>query len=119
MITLASWHEPAKWRGEVWNAALGKMVMNGVEVQRIRVLQPTWDVVRGVKSGIVSPEQYTTAYRALLARRMPALRTWLAMLDPAQDITILCFCHEGTFCHRQLIAQILARHRPDINVMLR
>lgn len=71
----------------------------------------------------VSPEvqqaadaQYTKEYFSLLLSRWAEINTWLLSLSAEQDITLLCYCREGDFCHRHLIAQLVRKYRPDIPI---
>lgn len=82
---------------------------------RLDFLAPTWDLVMGYKRGRTW-EEYTTGYRALLAQRWAAVRSWLDGLDTSKDYTLLCYCSltPGKHCHRELLARMLERHRPDI-----
>lgn len=71
----------------------------------------------------VSPEiqaaadaKYTKEYFALLLSRWTSVQAWLLSLSPTEDITLLCYCREGDFCHRHLIAQLIRRYRPAIAI---
>jgi len=68
---------------------------------------PTWDMVMGVKDGTLSEEGYTEQYRALLDRSRRTHRAeWKALLGAGQ-VTLVCFCPPGAFCHRRLLALYL------------
>lgn len=82
----------------------------------IECLRPTQALVYGVKYQRQTDEWYTSGYRRLLATRWPAVSAWLASLSPDTHLTLTCFCRRGVFCHRSLIARMLAKHRPDIDL---
>lgn len=84
---------------------------------RLEFLAPTWDLVMAYKRGSTW-DDYTAGYRALLVQRWDLVRSWLDSLDPQTDYTLLCFCRPraGQHCHRELLARMLARHRPDITL---
>ncbi len=111
MIVLTHVNAPAL-SGRIFSTAIGRM-----RYPRIDCLAPTWDIVQGVKSGRITPEEYTARYRELMTARWPAVKQWLNGLQG--DETLLCFCRPGTFCHRQLIAKMIARHRPDLALEIR
>jgi hypothetical protein len=81
-------------------------------------LMPTWEMVRGYKAGRLSQDDYVHQYRDLLAERWADVEAWLASLDADQDVTLCCWEEAGHFCHRQLVALLVNRHRPDIDVIL-
>lgn len=78
---------------------------------------PTWEMVKASKAGVLSPEDYTTQYRALM---LASVRTHAKLWrDTAslEDVVLLCYCPAGKFCHRHLLAgyfeeYCLATHRP-------
>jgi hypothetical protein len=76
---------------------------------------PTWDMVNGWKKGNITNEQYSQKYYELLTERWNAsvdfCQSTLRLVDmvngtkemPARDVTFVCFCPPGTFCHRYLL----------------
>ena len=75
-----------------------------------KVLAPTWEMVRGYKG---NPSKfrsiYIGMYRAMLDSRavMPdTQRLLFGILARAvkEDVTFVCFCRSGAFCHRVLAA---------------
>jgi hypothetical protein len=81
-------------------------------------LAPTWAMVRGYNAARLSQADYVDQYRDLLAERWADVQVWLDSLDPEQDVTLCCWEPAGHFCHRQLVALLVRRHRPDIDVIL-
>lgn len=72
-------------------------------------LAPTWEIVMGVKSGKITPEQYEAEYMAMLEWRYftyPEFFDWLLSHD---QIAFGCYCVAGVFCHRHLITKFLSQ----------
>jgi uncharacterized protein YeaO (DUF488 family) len=56
---------------------------------------------------------YTQRYREQLASSWEQVKFWLDSLTPTENSTLLCWERQGEFCHRNLVAQMVQRHRPD------
>lgn len=115
MIVLCSVADRAAWRGTVYATTMKPIGA----LPLVECLRPTQEMVYGVKYRGWSDKRYETVYRALLRSRWPDVRTWLDTLRPEEDVTLLCYCRPGVYCHRHLIARMLARHRPDIPLDVR
>jgi uncharacterized protein YeaO (DUF488 family) len=74
-----------------------------------KIWAPTWDLVMGIKNGRISEKEYADQYYELLGVR------WEDSITNAQmrvfittakrtDVTVVCFCKSGDFCHRYLLA---------------
>lgn len=76
-----------------------------------KMFAPTWDMVNQVKDGSMSEEEYTDRYYKLLNSKWSgSFKTEvLSMVEKlkGEDITIVCFCATGKFCHRYLLANWL------------
>lgn len=77
------------------------------------VLAPTWNMVEDYKSGKLTQWDYTIKYFSLLMSRMSTIGDgWRNSLDlltlERTQITLVCFCPAGEFCHRILAARMLA-----------
>jgi len=80
------------------------------------VLAPTWDMVNGYKAQTLTQWDYAVQYFSLLMSRMTSLSGDLShgervMFDEIvtnrQQLTLVCFCPAGEFCHRVLAARML------------
>jgi hypothetical protein len=76
------------------------------------VLAPTWDMVNGYRTGKISQWDYALQYFSLLMVRMSTIGdSWRASFDDIvldrPQITLVCFCPAGQFCHRILAARML------------
>jgi len=112
MIVIASLHDKQRHRGQVYATTLKPVGA----LPLVECLRPTKDLVWGVKYRGMSGDWYIQGYRNLLVARWPAVSVWLASLTPEQDATFVCFCRPGVFCHRHLIARMLRKHRPDLEL---
>lgn len=123
MLALASWYEPQNWRGKllrISNTAgrrkgLKKSIYNwGV----VPCLIPDWSLVKAFRAGKITKEEYSEVYLSGLQEKWDEVFTWLNSLGNDKDITLLCHEREGVFCHRILVAEIVKKHRPDIQLAL-
>jgi hypothetical protein len=77
-----------------------------------RLLSPTWDMVLGVKRGVLSEVDYTGQYLDLLRYRYRHDRSgFICILTPenADAMTLACYCKPHTFCHRYLAVEVLEK----------
>jgi len=70
-----------------------------------QIFAPNWDMVMGVKQGRITNAQYTERYMNILNNVPQAYYDELAKYP---EITLVCFCPKGAFCHRVLLASHLA-----------
>ena len=69
-----------------------------------KILAPTWEMVRGVKNGTMSHNEYTKRYTDILFNVPDG---YVTELLKRSSITLVCFCKPYTFCHRYLAAIFL------------
>jgi len=97
--------------------------------RNIDQLAPKWFMVAGWKnwqsmnSGgelrypnfkLLDDKQYTWLYRKLLLEeRAVFLQNFLDRLEQVDSIALLCYCREGEFCHRRILAEMIREARPD------
>jgi len=82
-----------------------------------KLYAPTWQMVQGFKNKTVTEEEYTGQYYNLLVERWKQSEdfreTTMRLVNlfgkTDRDMTLVCFCPSGTFCHRHLLAEFL-RH---------
>jgi uncharacterized protein YeaO (DUF488 family) len=75
-----------------------------------KAFAPTWDMVMNSKSGLLSPSGYTIKFNELMRRSQESHpEIWAELLDQ-EEVVLVCFCAHGKFCHRHLLAKILADH---------
>jgi len=114
MIYLCSVYDTHQHKGTCYCTAVKPMS----KLATIECLVPRKDMVWGYRYHGLSEQDYTTQYFKLLSDRWNDVRTWLKSLSNDEDITLLCYCREGQFCHRTLIKRVINRYRPDITAIL-
>jgi len=81
-----------------------------------KLYAPTWAMVKGVKDGTLPEDWYTETYYNLLIDRWKThgheMIKLVEMVQgtanmPARDVTLVCFCPAGSFCHRYLLVNFL------------
>ena len=85
------------------------------------IFAPTWDMVRRYKEAVKlnkvveAIETYTTAYWTLMDYRLPNAGSTVSWILSRKEVTFVCFCPAGAFCHRVLISNLLDKNVPDIH----
>ena len=76
---------------------------------------PTWGMVRSYKAGIIDKAKYTELYHDMLAEvGVDSWRElWLQGKANDGELTFLCFCRDGQFCHTVLLIDWLVEHYPE------
>ena len=73
-----------------------------------KIFAPTWEMVNGLKNKTITETQYENLYHQ---RMTQSLRVngfwWFDTLLKRKQITLVCFCPSGHFCHRYLLSRIL------------
>lgn len=81
-----------------------------------KLYAPDWDMVTGFKTNNYTEEEYTGMYYKLLIDRWKTHGHEMIKLVeivngtpdmPARDLTLVCFCPAGSFCHRHLLVAFL------------
>lgn len=75
----------------------------------IKAFAPTWEMVLRYKSGVLSNVQYEEQYIALLRRSWRENRTEWQKLLRMSEVTLVCFCKPGNFCHRVLLGKVMEK----------
>ena len=115
MIVLCSISDRDAFKGYVYATTMKPIG----SLPLIECLRPTQELVYGIKYRGWTDAQYDDGYRKLLASRWAEVKAWLDYLSPDVDCTLVCYCRRGAYCHRHLIAKMLQKHRPDIELVIR
>lgn len=129
MITVCSIFDTQYFRGKVLRTSIGVMAgMDAYTDKECEWMYPEWWMVKGHKAGTVSDQEYKDAYRELLMgklvngvhvnSRQVQIKAWMDNLKVDEDLTLLCYCKEGAFCHRRILASMIRFYRPDIEVVV-
>lgn len=71
---------------------------------------PSWDMVMGYKNGTLSAEAYTGLYIPIMKKFFARNRYQIIdFLRNNNKIALACYCRQGDFCHRELLAMQLKR----------
>lgn len=70
---------------------------------------PTWDMVTGLKNGKINEDRYERDYRELMLESWNKFQHKWQELLAREEVTLVCFCSPGAFCHRLLLASYLER----------
>lgn len=71
---------------------------------------PTWDMVMKFKRGEMSESEYGRRYIDLLRKSYQTRPDAWQNLLSRPEVTLVCFCKAGDFCHRVLLAQLMRAH---------
>lgn len=72
----------------------------------------SWDLVMAYKSGNMSEQQYTKKYLSTLEYRYKHWPEHFKKAIAKREVTFVCFCAAGEFCHRLLIVKWLEERFP-------
>jgi uncharacterized protein YeaO (DUF488 family) len=70
---------------------------------------PSWDLVRRAKKNKISREEYKKEYLRLMRESFIKNREIWDWVLNQNEITFLCYCPSGKFCHRILLAYIFEK----------
>jgi len=77
-----------------------------------KLFAPNWGMVMAVKNhGTKAHQYYIDEYNNILTK-VPT-GAWEAMLD-TDVITLVCFCRQQDFCHRNLIVEYIVSKFPNV-----
>jgi len=77
-----------------------------------RSFAPTWNMVMGHKRGTLTDAQYTAQYTKILDSVSVEAWRWLYAQAVNGEVTLLCFCRDGGFCHTYLIMAYAVKKYP-------
>lgn len=77
---------------------------------------PSWSAVAQYKKDH-DEEAFIEAYREHVKAHGGEIKKWLNTLTPGAELYLCCWEREG-FCHRQLVAKLIRKLRPDLKVRL-
>lgn len=74
-----------------------------------RVFAPSWDIVTKVKAHEITPEQYTEQYTRMMRNSYVQNHARWMEVCQMERVAISCYCPEGVFCHRHVLADMFAQ----------
>ena len=103
------------WTARIWYKAKdGQLALNttiGSGKGLGAIFAPTWEMVRGSKSGAITWEEYTRQYIALMDQRFAENESSFRKVCESGDVVLKCYCGNTSkttqHCHRYLLTNIL------------
>lgn len=68
---------------------------------------PSWEMVRGIKNGEISEDQYTSLYLERMQRSVIENPDHWSTLLAMPEVAVSCYCGAGKFCHRHLLVDFI------------
>lgn len=99
-VQLSQWRTVAK---------LDIVLLNTTVKSGNKAFAPSWEIVMDVKRGVISTDEYTRVYHAMMEQSLQTnAKEWERVLG-IERVAVACYCQPGVFCHRHLLADIFER----------
>lgn len=113
MLYTASYFEPKHHYGKL--ISISRSVPKGFKVDgKLEFLAPNAQLLSLWKDKSIDETTYCQRYRLQLKESWQQVSSWLTSLDGSATMTLLCYEPSGAFCHRNLVALLVKKHRPDV-----
>lgn len=76
----------------------------------LQCFAPTWDMVRGIKSGELSEQEYTSQYVRLMETSQAHHPDQWRGLFLHDRLALACYCKAEWFCHRHLLKSMIINY---------
>lgn len=117
MIVLCSYFDSEGRDGK--RMQISNSVPRGVSVDGVvECLVPRWSIVKELKAGIISEDEFVKRYRIQLMNDWDRVKAWLMGLDAEENLVLMCWEKQGEFCHRILVGKMIEKWRSDIEVVV-
>lgn len=112
MLYFASYFEVQHQHG--LKIAISRSIPKDFKVDsKLQFLAPSPELLADWQEKRVDEAGYTQQYREQLKHSWDEVKAWLDRLDPKQHSTLLCWEAKNAFCHRNLVALLVQKHRSD------
>lgn len=112
MIYTASYFEPVHHHGKL--LSISRSIPKGFKVDgKLDFLAPNAQLLKDWQAKSIDEDEYCKRYRTQLKESWQQVADWLKSLDAKTTATLLCWEAKG-FCHRNLVAKLAQKHRPDV-----
>ena len=112
MLYTASYQEPAYHHGLL--LSVSRSIPKGFKTDgKLEFLIPCADLLVEYQATRLDEAEYIQCYREQIKQSWLEVKAWLDNLDPEQNQTLLCWEPKGKFCHRNLVAKLVQKYRPD------
>lgn len=113
MLYTASYFEPKNHHGVL--LSISRSVPKSFKVDdKLEFLAPNAQLLKDWKEKNIDEATYCERYRLQLKESWQQVSCWLASLNKNTTATLLCYEPLGVFCHRNLIAKLVKKHRPEV-----
>lgn len=113
MLYTASYFEPEHHHGKL--LAISRSVPRGFKVDGdLDFLAPNAQLLSLWKDNKIDEAAYCQCYRLQLKESWQQVSDWLKSLDAKTTVTLLCYEPKLAFCHRNLVAKLVRKNRPDV-----
>lgn len=122
MIYTASWFEPQNHHGALVSISRSNPRHVSADTPKLEFFCPSAELLRRWKFGMTE-ETYINVFREEIKSNWSVILQWLEGLNPDIDQTLCCWesSYKGNaievpikyFCHRNLVAKIVEKRRPD------
>jgi len=113
MLYTASYFAPEHHHGRL--LSISRSVPKGFKVDGLlEFLAPNAQLLSLWQAKSIDEDEYCKRYRLQLKESWQQVLSWLKSLDKNTTATLLCYEPKGAFCHRNLVAKLVRKHRPEI-----
>lgn len=113
MLYTASYFESAHHHGRL--LAISRSIPKGFRIDdKLDFLAPNAQLLSDWKAKCIDEVAYCERYRLQLKQSWQQVSDWLKSFDAQTAVTLLCYEPKGSFCHRNLVALLVGKHRPDV-----
>jgi len=111
-ITVASWYDKKALKEATRVVSISTSEPKGKTYDiKIHDLVPGWNLVNGYKRGQIDEEEYTELYEDKVT---PLIDTAIEQLRDGD--VLCCWCKKGAFCHRVIVAKLLAQRGIEVQI---
>ncbi len=112
MLYTASYQEPAYHHGLL--LSISRSIPKGFKADgKLEFFMPSAELLVDWKASRLNEAEYVESYREQIKESWQEVKLWLDNLDLKPDRTLLCWEAKGKFCHRNLVAKLVQKYRPD------
>lgn len=106
MLITSNFRNATLYPGEYYSVALTQPHSLNYKTIQVRQLAPAPSLLKKIKEGMITFEQYTTQYNKILDQERELLSRLMEAVKE-RTIVLLCWEKEGDNCHRRLIVDYL------------
>lgn len=113
MLYTASYFERVHHHGRL--IAISRSIPKNFKTDgKLDFLVPNAQLLDEWKTKSIDEDQYCQRYRLQIKESWQQVSDWLNSLDTKTNHTLLCWEAKGAFCHRNLVAKLVQKHRSGV-----